>query len=213
MGEPEKIDIQAMIGNLRILADARGYEAPKEEWRDERRERLRGLEIDPLHARLAIEHRECPKIAGHQGSIAAAQAATAFVATLELRLAIIGGPTGRGKTVAATWVASNLDSVLWVSAKDCRVGEAWDQLRKRAAKCGVLVLDDLGQEASEWASSELGSLVESRFDKGLRTLATTNLPMAALGKRYSDRFLSRLSQNRLSLYATCGGSDLRREHE
>lgn len=211
MAELEKMDFRATIENLRILADARGYEQPKDEWREERRERLRGLEIDPLHAKLALESRECPSIEGHAGSLAAAQAATKFVTTPALRLCVIGGPTGRGKTVAATWAAGCLDSVFWISAKDCRVGEAWDQMRKRALRCGVLVLDDLGQEASEWASGELGSLVESRFDKGLRTLATTNLPMPALGKRYSDRFLSRVSQASLSLYATCSGSDLRRE--
>lgn len=186
----------------------------------EQRERLRTLEVDPDAARLAMwSPTECPRIKGHAGSEAAAGAVERFLEDKRLRLLVLGGSTGRGKTVAATWLAMRLDSTWWISAKDVRVGDAWDAMRTRALKAANLVIDDLGQERMEWASGELGALMESRFDKGRRTLATTNLPPITTGDQkwktfastYGDRLYSRLSKQDAGLYVVCGGADLRRQ--
>lgn len=185
----------------------------------EQRERLRTLEVDPDAARLAMwSPGECPRMKGHPGSEAAATAVERFLEDKKLRLLVLGGSTGRGKTVAATWLAMRLDSTWWISAKDVRVGDAWDAMRSRALKAANLVIDDLGQERMEWASNELGSLIESRFDKGRRTLVTTNLPPTTNEQRvktfasvYGDRLFSRLNKEGAGLYVACLGGDLRRQ--
>ena len=186
---------------------------------NEQRERLRGLEVDPDAARLAMwSPAQCPRIKGHPGSEAAATAVERFLEDKRLRLLVLGGSTGRGKTVAATWLAMRLDATWWISAKDVRVGDAWDAMRNRALKAANLVIDDLGQERMEWASGELGSLIESRFDKGRRTLATTNLPPSSPEQRgktfastYGDRLYSRLCKPDIGLYVACLGNDIRRQ--
>lgn len=185
----------------------------------EQRERLRTLEVDPDAARLAMwSPGECPRMKGHPGSEAAANAVERFLEDKKLRLLVLGGSTGRGKSVAATWLAMRLDATWWISAKDVRVGDAWDAMRTRALKAANLVIDDLGQERMEWASGELGSLMESRFDKGRRTLVTTNLPPSSNEQRvktfasvYGDRLFSRLSKDGVGLYVACLGGDLRRQ--
>lgn len=186
---------------------------------NEQRERLRTLEVDPDAARLAMwSPGECPRMKGHPGSEAAATAVERFLEDKKLRLLVLGGSTGRGKTVAATWLAMRLDATWWISAKDVRVGDAWDAMRSRALKAANLVIDDLGQERMEWASGELGSLIESRFDKGRRTLVTTNLPPTSNEQRvktfasvYGDRLFSRLNKEGAGLYVACLGGDLRRQ--
>lgn len=212
MGDFEALDIDALVSRVRLMADARSAQVthdPDAEWREARRERLRSIEAHPEHMRLALQRRDCPAIESHPGSIASAKAATRFVSDKALTLCVIGGATGRGKTVAATWAASALDACAWISAKDVRVGDAWSQTFSRALKAANLIVDDLGQEGTEWASGELGSLIESRYDKGRRTLVTTNLTPPAIQKRYSDRLYSRLS-SRFGHYAACTGDDLRR---
>lgn len=202
------------VGSL--LARVRGLqpsiEAPAT-WRDPVREQLQGMAVDPDHAKLVLAAPECPVRRGHVGSEAARAAAEAFRADPMLRLLVLSGPTGRGKTVVATWLAANAPGTLWVSAKDVRVGEAWSAVHARCAYVPQLVIDDLGQEATEWASKELAALVESRFDKGKRTIVTTNLTPSGQGRNlettYGARLWSRLGSPR-SLIVACGGVDLRR---
>jgi hypothetical protein len=214
MGDLREFDPGEFISNLRMLSDARGpMPEPEPEWRERRKERLRSLEIDPEHVRLALSSERCPSLVGHAGSVAASQAAEHFVSDQRFRLLVLGGPTGRGKSATATWIAGTLEACWWISAKDVRVGDAWSQAFPRALKAAILVIDDLGQEGNDWASKELGSLMESRFDKGRRTVATTNLPLASLAKAYGDRLASRLSRPKVSEYVICGGGDLRRGSE
>lgn len=209
---------------------AKRKDGPEVEWVDPPRrrepaagrelvERLRALAVDPDAVAIVIESPDaCPRIAGHIGSESAAEAAERFVSDKRLRLCVLGGSTGRGKTVSATWAAMKLPATWWISAKDVRVGPEWDAMRSRAIKAANLVVDDLGQERNEWASGEIGSLIESRFDKGLRTLVTTNLPPTSNEQRvktfatvYGDRLYSRLCKQGVGLYIACLGSDLRRQ--
>lgn len=208
-------DPRAVLAQLRAKAAAAGSApADVEDWRDIRRERVRLLDLDPDHVRLATAQQRCPAVAGHPGSLAAARACESFVRNDGRRLLVLGGPTGRGKSCAATWVASCLDGSFWISAKEVRVGEHWSNVAyPRALKALVLVVDDLGHESSEWASKELASLLEVRIDRGRRTVATTNLPPEGDGRTlagvYGDRLRSRLG-SAYGSYVACGGDDLRR---
>lgn len=210
MSDLEQIDAGALIARLKRMSDAAGR-PPPDDWRDAKRARLATLEINPMHHKLVLAQEGCPRLEGHAGSQEAAREAEAFVRDpASLYLLVFGGPTGRGKTVTATWIAASLDATWWISAKDVRVGDEWPQARSRALKAANLVVDDLGQEGSEWASKELGSLIESRFDKGRRTIVTTNVPPANMAKTYGDRFASRLGHPEMSRYVVCGGADLRK---
>lgn len=181
-----------------------------------KRERLAGMSVNAEAARLVIDSAGCPVIVGHPGSEAAAKAAQRFVTDPTLRLLVIGGSTGRGKTVAAAWVAAVLDATWWLSARIVRVGDDWSHAHGRALRAAHLVIDDLGVEKNQWASDELGSVIEERTDRGLRTLVTTNLPPRSTdgGKSlltcYGERFMSRLAQRPTSEYVVCAGPDLRR---
>ena len=205
----EAVDWKATFDRIREMADARGLAPDPDEWRGVKRERLRQLEVDPDHERLVLASPACPALLTHKGSVDAAKAAEAFVRDGSLRLLVLGGPTGRGKTVAATWLAATLDACRWLSAKDVRVGDAWSQTQPKTAKAAVLIVDDLGHETSEWAHKELSALLESRFDKGRRSIITTNLPPATFAKTYGDRLASRLEKPGRGLYVLCGGADLR----
>jgi len=206
---------KAYLAQIRAKAEAANAAPPDEQdWRDIRRERVRLLDLDPDHVRLAVAQQRCPVIAGHPGSQAAARASESFVRGDGRRLLVLGGPTGRGKSCAATWVAACLDGSWWLSAKEVRVGEHWSSnAYPRALKALVLVVDDLGHESSEWASKELASLIEVRSDRGRRTVVTTNLPPEGEGRTlaavYGDRFRSRLA-SAYGSYVACGGDDLRR---
>lgn len=204
------IDIGLMVGRVRGLQPTTEV-APT--WRDPVREQLHRMAVDPDHARLVLAAPQCPVFRGHVGSELAARAVEQFHADPALRLLVLTGPTGRGKTVAATWLAAHTPGTLWASAKDVRVGEAWSAVHARCLYVPQLVIDDLGQEASEWATRELAALIESRFDKGKRTIVTTNLTPAGQGRNienvYGARLWSRLGSQR-SLVVACGGVDLRR---
>lgn len=215
MTDFDTFDPRAMLEKIRAKAAAAGSDPiADEDWRDIRRERVRLLDLDPDHVRLATAQQRCPVMPGHPGSLAAARAAESFVRGDGRRLLVLGGPTGRGKSCAATWVAACLDGSWWLSAKEVRVGEHWSNAAyPRALKALVLVVDDLGHESSEWASKELASLIEVRTDRGRRTVVTTNLPPEGEGRTlagvYGDRLRSRLGSVYGS-YVACGGDDLRR---
>jgi DNA replication protein DnaC len=204
-----------LVSRARLLAEIAEDRAedrmPPVTWRDVKRQRLQRFEVDPQHVQIVLAAPECPFVAGHQGSETAARAVTAFVDG-QWRILVLGGSTGRGKSVAATWVAASLDGVYWISAKDVRVGEAWSESFRRALKAPILIVDDLGREATEWASKEIEMLIESRFDKGKRTLATTNLHPTEGTKNfhsfYGTRLLSRITSDK-GQYVLCFGADLR----
>lgn len=125
---------------------------------------------------------------------------------------VLCAPPGRGKSWLATWVvAESLDRALWMQASDCRVGDAWSALREKALRMGLLVVDDLGEEASgDWGVREMATLLESRHNSGRRTVVTTNLAPVEIGKRYGERLLSRWSETAYSRMVAVRGDDLRR---
>jgi DNA replication protein DnaC len=139
-------------------------------------------------------------------------------------LALLGG-AGRGKSFAATWPLANpRGDGMWLPANEIRIPQ-WDELRARAVGAVLLVVDDLGREPNDWAAREACDLVESRHNRGARTIVTSNLPLRiedvpeasraawkgrTLTDRYGDRFISRLSHPEHALVVKCTGPDLRR---
>lgn len=177
--------------------------------RDGRAARLRAagaLDPDPVAAAIASPG-SCPRVVGHVGSEAAARAVEAFLADEAARTLLLLGPTGRGKSHAATWALAERVGV-WLSATDVRVAE-WDGLRPKALAARLLVIDDLGRESTEWAARELADVCELRHNRGLRTIATSNLVEEKLLSRYGERCASRWSDVRLSRLVTVLGPDLR----
>lgn len=177
--------------------------------RDSREARLRAagvLDPDPVSAAIAAPG-SCPRVSGHVGSEAAARAVEAFLGDERARTLLLLGPTGRGKSYAATWALAERVGV-WLSATDVRVSE-WDGLRPRAVSARLLVIDDLGREPTEWSARELADVCELRHNRGLRTIATSNLVEEKLLSRYGERCASRWSDARLSRFVTVLGPDLR----
>lgn len=171
----------------------------------------RVMDADALRLVLACEG--YPRHRDHDGKTELETMAQRFVADNNLRLMVMAGDTGRGKTVAATWVAATLGSTYWLPARMVTVSDEWSSRASRAINAALTVIDDLGVETNDWASSELGRIIEARFDMGRRTVVTTNLPMSSLtGKnmsRYGDRLVSRLAQVPLARYRFVHGPDLR----
>lgn len=103
------------------------------------------------------------------------------------------GPCGVGKThLAATLLADlvyeGVEDVRFISYPDLirRIrfsfggsGETEAQILTPLVKTKVMVLDDLGAEASEnlhWVQSVLGQLLDQRYQSQLPTIITTNFP-------------------------------------
>lgn len=66
-------------------------------------------------------------------------------------------------------------------------------LSARYFECDLLIIDDLGTEmTNQFTISVLYNLLNTRMNKALSTLISTNLPPEELRKRYTDRLASRL---------------------
>lgn len=177
--------------------------------REGREARLRAagaLDPEPVAAAIASPG-SCPRVVGHAGSEAAARAVETFLGDEHARTLLLLGPTGRGKSHAATWALAERVGA-WLSATDVRVAE-WDGLRPKALAARLLVIDDLGRESTEWAARELADVCELRHNRGFRTIATSNLIEEKLLARYGERCASRWSDARFSRLVTVLGPDLR----
>lgn len=168
------------------------------------------LDPEAVEAALASPVR-CPRVEAHSGSCAAAQGIEAWLdpgsPTGRARTLLLLGPTGRGKSYAATWALAEQQGS-WLAATECRV-DGWDDLRPKAATSRLLVLDDLGREPTGWAARELADVLELRHNRGLRTVVTSNLTADRLAERYGERLASRWADDRLTVTVEVLGRDLR----
>lgn len=83
-----------------------------------------------------------------------------------------------------------------------------DALRKKYAKCDLLIIDDLGAEFStSFTVAAIGNLINERLFEYRPTIISTNLATDELTKRYSERTGSRLLGEYKLLYFL--GNDLR----
>lgn len=196
-----------------FVADAQAEADARRQIVDRRTARLMaagGVDPEAVEAAAASLGR-CPRVDGHRGSERAAEAAKEFLAARTARTLILCGPPGRGKSFCATWLIAEFQySSQWIAASEVRVGEQWPALRTKAEFVKLLVVDDLGREATDWAGRELADLIELRHNRGLRTAATTNLTRDQLISRYGDRLASRLNDTRMSMIVDVLGADMRK---
>jgi DNA replication protein DnaC len=221
----EGIDIAGWIGRLKTMAAAQAPdvdpftadEQAKAEARkqviDRRLARLNAAGgLDPEAAAAAAQAiAKCPCVAGHKGSEKAAASAHAYLDSKSLRTLILGGPTGRGKSYVSTWIIAEWQqSSAWMAANEVRVSDTWSALRPKVETTKLLVIDDLGRESTDWAGREIADVIELRHNRGLRTVATTNLTRDQVFARYGERLASRLNDSRLALLVDVLGPDLRK---
>lgn len=153
----------------------------------------------------------------------------AWVEDPSARTLILAGRTGNGKTQAAYAVAGQaarygammVDRVTGVAKLRPLIVRAWEvdnylaelrpegskdpiwAVRDRARWAELLILDDLGAELDDVATShmrrELAGLLGWRLERNLRTVFTTNQPAPVVEKRLGDRLWSRVQENATAL--------------
>jgi DNA replication protein DnaC len=133
----------------------------------------------------------------------------------------MSGTAGTGKTytaaalLRAAWGAS-VHSAAWAN-----VPTLLDELRRsmnqadrtsgqieELCSATVVVLDDIGAEKpSEWVLDRLYVIVNSRYERELPTVFTSNLPLSQLYDRLGSRIASRLAE--MTQQFEIGGDDRR----
>ena len=123
---------------------------------------------------------------------------------------LIIGSTGTGKTHITTSIAkvviSKGHSVIYDSVENIMQDFEEDRFRSGYAprepksdkyhECDLLIIDDLGTEfASQYSTVCLYNLINSRQNKGLATIISTNLTPKDLAARYDGRIYSRIAGN------------------
>ncbi len=117
------------------------------------------------------------------------------------------GTTGTGKTHVSTAIAKTVISqgfdVLYDSVQNIlsdfetdKFRSGYNQTEPVSAKyleCDLLIIDDLGAEfVSQFTVSALYNLINTRQNKGLSTIISTNLSGAELAGKYEGRIYSRI---------------------
>jgi len=117
------------------------------------------------------------------------------------------GSTGTGKTHLSTAIAKTVIEkgyeVLYDSAQNIVAAFEADRFKSgygpyepkadKYLECDLLILDDLGTEfVNQFTVSCLYNLINTRQNKGLSTLISTNLDYDELTSKYQDRIFSRL---------------------
>ena len=129
------------------------------------------------------------------------------------------GKTGTGKTHLSTSIAKYaIESgyeVLYDSAQNIVAafeadrfksgyGQGYEPKGDKYLECDLLILDDLGTEfVNQFTISCIYNLINTRQNKGLSTVISTNLSPKELSQKYEDRICSRLlgAETRILLFA------------
>ena len=117
------------------------------------------------------------------------------------------GKTGTGKTHVSTAIAKRVIElgyeVLYDSSQNIVSAFENDRFKSgygpyepkgdKYMECDLLIIDDLGTEfVNQFTVSCLYNLINTRQNKGLSTIISTNLSYDELSKKYEDRIFSRL---------------------
>ena len=83
-----------------------------------------------------------------------------------------------------------------------------DSIKEDILTCDLLIIDDLGTEfATQFTTAELYNIVNSRILASLPTIISTNLAMAEVAEKYSQRVASRIIGSSDAIYFC--GKDIR----
>ncbi len=136
---------------------------------------------------------------------------------------LFSGFTGTGKTHLSTAIAKQAIErgfeVLYDSAQNIISAFENDKFKSgygpyepkgdKYLECDLLILDDLGAEfSSQFGNSCLYNLLNTRQNKSLATIISTNLSPSDLANRYEGRIYSRLIGNNTNL-RSFSGNDMR----
>ena len=116
------------------------------------------------------------------------------------------GKTGTGKTHISTAIAREIISqgfdVVYDSAQNIvadfeadkfRSGYGTEPRSEKYLECDLLIIDDLGTEfSSQFTVSCLYNLINTRANRAMATIISTNLSAEELARKYEDRIYSRL---------------------
>jgi DNA replication protein DnaC len=116
------------------------------------------------------------------------------------------GKTGTGKTHISTAIAREIISqgfdVVYDSAQNIvadfeadkfRSGYGTEPKSEKYLECDLLIIDDLGTEfSSQFTVSCLYNLINTRANRAMATIISTNLSAEELARKYEDRIYSRL---------------------
>lgn len=127
-----------------------------------------------------------------------------------LNLLFMGKP-GVGKTFLSNCIAKELldkgNSVIYFTSVQLfdtlsRVAFSYDYsddstaMKEDMYTCDLLIIDDLGTETgTKFVESQLFNIINERIIRGKATIISTNLMLADITERYSERVLSRLVGN------------------
>ena len=132
---------------------------------------------------------------------------------------LILGNTGTGKTHISTSIAREIIakgfSVLYDSAENILLDFEADKFKsgygphdsksEKYMECELLIIDDLGTEfASQFSTVSLLNLINTRQNKGLATIISTNLGAEELAGRYDGRIYSRIAGSDYQILMFCG---------
>lgn len=133
---------------------------------------------------------------------------------------LMEGGTGLGKTHLSLAIAREIIDkgygVIYGSAPDLislleRENFSRDsnhEMQTRLEQCDLLILDDLGTEfSSSFTKAAVYNLINARMIREKPTIISTNLDLAEMKNRYSDRLVSRLVGD--NLYLHFSGEDIR----
>ncbi|MBR1861592.1 MAG: ATP-binding protein [Lachnospiraceae bacterium] len=148
-----------------------------------------------------------------------------FIASFdkEYKNLVFCGTVGTGKSFLSCCIAYELlesyHSVIYLSAlslfellADRQFRSGWENRSSTGEElynCDLLIIDDLGTELpNSFVASSLFGLINERDIRRKPVIISTNLDLAEIRDRYSDRVLSRLTGNYTFLKLT--GKDLRK---
>jgi DNA replication protein DnaC len=101
----------------------------------------------------------------------------------------------------AAMFITEADLVAGVRAKRTPGALEVEDVGAKARRVQILILDELGgtSEVKEWILDLMQSIVSDRYNNGLPTLYTSNVPLVdevgTLRKKYGDRFLTRIIES------------------
>lgn len=130
----------------------------------------------------------------------------------DLTMAVLAGPTGTGKTVAAIWVALHRranDSPAFVTAPELQRHFRDRELHEQLLGESMLIVDDLGTEQlDERFAADFDELVDTYYQGNSTLVVTTNCTSAQFAERYGARVVDRLAE--VGAWISVAGKSLRR---